>query len=179
MQDEIRAHIERVHQQAYLDTLTGFGNKSAYLDTVKQLNESIKEKRAAFGVAVFDLNGLKKINDTYGHEYGDMALSDAAERLEKVFGKACLYRFGGDEYIAVRKDATPGEMRHLFAFLDAELEEANRTQHPYVVPLSLSKGAAVYRPGEDADYMEVFQRADHAMYDDKKAFYEKHGDRRR
>ncbi len=164
--------IQYVHHQAYIDSLTGFGNKRAYLDAVRQT-----EGRTDFAVAVFDLNGLKIINDTYGHEFGDMALADAGRCLKKVFGNARLYRFGGDEFIAIETNSTLEEMRQRFALLDWELEEVNRTERPYVAPLSLAKGAAAYIPGTDASYMEVFKRADQAMYEDKRAYYEKHGGR--
>ena len=171
--------VSRVHRQANIDSLTGFGNKRAYQDAVKQLEERIKENRAEFAIAVFDLNGLKAINDDYGHESGDLALRDAAGVLKKAFGSAHLYRYGGDEFIALETNATLEEMQRRFSLLDWELEEANRTERPYVVPLSLAKGAAAFIPETDADYMKVFERADQAMYDDKRAYYETHGDRRR
>ena len=171
--------VNRVHHQAYIDSLTGFGNKRAYSDTVRQLEGRIKENRADFAVAVFDLNGLKTINDTYGHEAGDLALTDAGRHLKKVFGNADLYRFGGDEFIAIEAGATPEEMQQRFGLLDWELEQAGRKQRPYVVPLSLAKGAAAFVPGTDTGYQKVFERADLAMYEDKKAYYEKHGGRRR
>lgn len=171
--------VGRVRRQAYRDSLTGFGNKRAYQDAVRQMEDRIGENRADFALAVFDLNGLKTINDTCGHEFGDMALSDAGKCLKKVFGNARLFRFGGDEFIALEANSTLEEMRQRFALLDWELEEINRTQRPYVVPLPLAKGAAAYVSGTDTDYMEVFKRADQAMYDDKQAYYEKHGDRRR
>lgn len=171
--------VWRVRYQAYKDSLTGFGNKRAYQAAVRQLEEKIKENKADFAVAVFDLNGLKTINDTYGHECGDIALSDVGKCLKKVFGDANLYRFGGDEFIVIERNSSLEEMQQRFSLLDWELEENNRTERPYVIELSISKGAAEYAPGKDVGYTDVFKRADQAMYEDKKAFYEKHGDRRR
>jgi len=96
-----------------------------------------------------------------------------------VFGDANLYRFGGDEFIVIERNSSLEEMQQRFSLLDWELEENNRTERPYVIELSISKGAAEYAPGKDVGYTDVFKRADQAMYEDKKAFYEKHGDRRR
>ena len=169
----------RAHRRAAIDGLTGLGNKRAYLTAVRQLELRIKENRADFAIAVFDLNGLKEINDSYGHEAGDRALTDAGNLLKKVFGNDHVYRYGGDGFIAIEANATLAEMQQRFSLLEWELEEINRTQRPYVLPLALSKGAAAYDPETDADYVKVFERADQAMYDEKRAYYETHGDRRR
>lgn len=179
MQDEIRRHIEIIHKQAYLDALTGVGNKAAYLETTRHLESMIQEGIAVFAVAVFDLNGLKTINDNYGHERGDLALIDAAELLKEVFGGENVYRVGGDEFIAILKQPDELELRLLFDRLDDELAKTNAVPRPYEAPLVLSKGAAVYKPGEDPDYKSVFRRADRAMYEDKAAYYTKYADRRR
>lgn len=66
-----------------------------------------------------------------------------------------------------------------FNLLDWELNEINQKEHPYVVPLSVSKVAAAYIPDTDTCFEDVFNRADQMMYEDKRAYYEKHGDRRR
>ena len=179
MQDEIRGHIERIRKQAYLDSLTGVGNKAAYLEAVNRLGALIRKDAANFAVGVFDMNGLKIINDNYGHECGDMALTDAASALKAAFGKENLYRIGGDEFIAIIARSDENEMPTRFQRLEDELAKANRKERPYAVPLALSKGVAVYVPGQDADFQTVFKRADLAMYDDKRAYYAKRGDRRR
>ena len=168
----------RARRRANVDSLTGLGNKRAYQDAVRQLEERIREDRAQFSVAVFDLNGLKDINDTYGHEAGDVALTDTARILKKVFETARLFRFGGDEFIAIETTAAPEELQQRLGALDRELEEANRTRRPYVLPLAIAKGAASYLPGTDTDFKMVFERADQAMYEDKRSYYEKHADRR-
>ena len=173
------AAVSRTRRQATVDSLTGLGNRRAYLAAVRQLELRIKENRADFALAVFDLNGLKQINDNYGHESGDLALTDAARILKKVFGNAHLFRFGGDEFIAVEPNATLEEMHQRFGLLDWELEQANQTAKAYVLPLALAKGAAAFVPGTDPDYTTVFERADHAMYEDKRKYYETHPDRRR
>lgn len=166
-------------RQAHIDRLTGFENKRAYMNAVGQMQDRIKENRADFAVMVFDLNGLKNINDTKGHEYGDMALTDASKVLRKVFEDTHIYRFGGDEFIILGMSFTPEDIRQRFDMLECALEEINNTKRPYMVPLSIAKGSAVYILGSDTDYRQVFNRADQAMYEDKKAYYEKHGDRRR
>ena len=171
--------VNLIYRQANIDSLTGLGNKRAYQRAVRQLEDRIRDNRAEFTVAVFDLNGLKAINDKYGHESGDMALSDAGRILKKVFGDVRVYRFGGDEFIAVDTNSTLESMKQRFGLLDWELEELERIEKKYAFPLALAKGAAAYIPETDADFMTVFERADQAMYEDKRKYYEEHKDRQR
>ena len=178
MQEELREEIEIIQALAFKDGLSGLGNKSAYLEEVKHLEKRIGEQTAAFSLAIFDLNGLKAINDDCGHANGDLALIDTARLLQKVYRREDLYRVGGDEFVALMDDHSEEELAAQFEALDRELELANRVTRPYRIPLSVSKGCAAYRPGEDADFAAVFNRADQQMYVDKAAYYKIHGDRR-
>ena len=171
--------VNYTHYKSNIDPLTGLESKSAYTYDVKFLQGKIHEYRAKFVVAIFDLNGLKRINDTYGHEMGDIALCDAASILKKVFGSYHIYRFGGDEFIVIKNNTTIEEVRECFKLLDLELEKFNEKEHPYKAPLSLAKGAAEFDPTEDDEYLDTFKKADRAMYIDKNLYYEKHGGKQR
>lgn len=179
MQETLRCEISNVHHQAYIDALTSVRNKAAYLESVKQLDEEIQNGTAKFSVAIFDINGLKDINDNYGHEYGDLALIDEANIMRKVFGEQYVYRIGGDEFIVVLPIDSKEEMDRLFEEADKVIEQENQIQKPYQDPLALSKGYAVYEKGKDAAYREVFKRADDKMYQDKDAYYLRNPDKRR
>lgn len=141
------------------------------------MDAEIAAKRACFTVAVFDLNGLKTINDNYGHECGDKAIVDAAKVLIAVFGRDRLYRIGGDEFIAVLEGED--EIEGLFEALDRAITEANKQEKEYKTPLSMSKGYALYDQERDKEYREVAHRADDAMYADKAEYYKGHDRRRR
>ena len=167
------------HYKACIDPLTGLGSKKGYAEHVRALRGKIYEDRAKFVVAVFDLNGLKRINDTYGHEMGDIALCDAASLLKKVFRSYHVYRFGGDEFIIIKDNVTMEDVQNRFKLLDSELEKFNEKEHPYKEPLTIAKGAAEFVPKEDKEYLDTFKKADRAMYIDKNLFYEKHSDRTR
>jgi diguanylate cyclase (GGDEF)-like protein len=179
MQDHIREHISLIHEMAYIDALTGVRNKSAYLETIKNLNGKIKEQATDFAVAVFDLNGLKEINDNQGHVLGDIAISDAAACLKAAFKTDNLYRIGGDEFICIIIKPRPDEIAECFRRLEHEIAGVNKMDRAYKVELGISKGAARYEAGIDNDFISVFKRADQAMYDDKRNYYLSHGDRRR
>ena len=179
LQDELSRQITRIHELAYHDGLTGVRNKTAYLETVRFLDGLIEKGTAVFSVAVFDLNGLKNINDNYGHECGDMALKDAANVLVQVFEVKNVYRIGGDEYIAILKNAPDTDMEQCFARMDAIIADFNKVKQPYQLPLGLSKGYAYYEPGNDSEFRAVFKRADLMMYKAKAEYYMRTGDRRR
>lgn len=171
MQDNLREEIVCVHRMAYIDALTGVGNASAYMEAVSELNSRIAAGDAVFSVVAFDMNGLKKINDHYGHDNGDKAIIDAVGVICRVFGHDHVYRVGGDEFIAILSAGDTEEIDRLFARFDDALEEENKKEKTYHLPLSISKGCAVFEKEKDTEYKSVFQRADTTMYQDKDAYY--------
>lgn len=179
MRKELRRYIAYLHDQAYIDSMTGVSNKTAYLDEVHAINEKIKDGTVAFTIAVFDVNGLKNINDNYGHEQGDQVITDAAAVMREVFEADHLYRIGGDEFIAVLEDVSEDEVGEMFGQLDERIADFNGNGRTYESVLSFSKGAATYRRGKDKEFKEVFKRADEAMYRDKGAYYRQFADRRK
>jgi diguanylate cyclase (GGDEF)-like protein len=176
---ELEEANRKLSELAVIDGMTGFGNKTAYLQKINFLNDEISRGRASFTVFVFDLNGLKEINDKYGHESGDMAITDAAEALKAVFGKENLYRIGGDEFIAVFDGMRQPDTERWFADLEEALKSQELADRPYNAPLAIAKGVAAFCPGEDKEYRDVFRRADKSMYEAKVAYYKAHDRRRR
>ncbi|MBR2280538.1 MAG: diguanylate cyclase [Ruminococcus sp.] len=172
MQDDLRSEIATVHHMAYIDALTAVSNSTAYIDITKALNAQIFAGTARFSVIAFDLNGLKQINDTYGHDCGDKVLIDTARVICDVFGKENVYRVGGDEFIALLPTDNAEEIEGLFKTFDQKLDEDNKKIKSYSFPISVSKGYAVYQKGEDKEYKEVSHRADINMYHNKDVYYE-------
>ncbi len=175
---ELEEANRKLSEMAVVDGLTGVGNKTAYLQKIHSLDDAIRRGTASFTVYVFDLNGLKGINDKYGHESGDTAITDAAEVLKTVFGKENLYRIGGDEFIAVFDGMKKPDTERCFADLEKAMRSLDLTGKLYKEPLAIAKGAAAFCPGEDKEYRDVFRRADQSMYEEKTAYYKTH-DRRR
>ena len=176
---ELEEANRKLSELAVVDGLTGVGNKTAYLQKIHYLDDEIHRGTASFTVFIFDLNGLKVINDKYGHEYGDMAISDAAEALKAVFGKENLYRIGGDEFIAVFDGMQQPDSERCFRDLEEAMKSQDLTGRPYNEPLAIAKGGAAFCPGEDNEYRDVFRRADKSMYEEKAAYYKAHDRRRR
>ncbi len=177
--EELEEANRKLRELAVVDAMTGVGNKTAYLEKMRSLDEQISRGMASFSVCVFDLNGLKEINDKYGHECGDIAICDAAEVLKTVFGKERLYRIGGDEFIAILDGMKQSDTDRCFREVEDKILLHNQTERPYKVPLAIAKGAAVFQAGEDKGYRDVFRRADNDMYQKKAAYYVSHDRRRR
>lgn len=168
-------YMEYVKIQAYTDGMTGLANKDAYLKLVHDLNDKIREGIASFSVTVFDVNGLKSTNDNYGHEYGDRLIIDSARIIGEVYGRDHVFRIGGDEFIAVMEHDDEIDLRRRSIKVYEAVDRFNKEEKNYDMVLSFSLGGAVYKPGEDTAYKDVFKRADMAMYQNKNEYYENNG----
>src|SRR6202012_3805139 len=96
----LTTHAEQLRDLSLRDELTGLHNRRGWLELARQgLRLAIREKRPA-AVIFADLNGMKQINDLYGHEEGDCALKDTARILRAACREAdVVARFGGDEFV--------------------------------------------------------------------------------
>ena len=150
-------------QMAYTDSLTGVKNTHAYVEKEKLVDERIAEREIdEFGVVVFDLNDLKKVNDTKGHEAGDDYIRKACHYICVTFKHSPVYRVGGDEFVAFLEGEDYQNRKKLLAAFETQIEE-NLHRGEFVI----ASGLAVFRPGYDNSYRRVFERADQRMYDRK------------
>lgn len=170
LEDQLSKKIALVRSRAYVDGLTGLGNRNAYEEHVKQIEDGIREGTAIFSIALFDMNWLKEINDMQGHEKGDEAILKVTSALKQAFSDAKIYRIGGDEFIAILGKAHP-DFESRLRLVDNLLSGKDE--------VSVAKGYAEFEPGSDLGYRAVFNRADNSMYNDKKEYYLTHTDRRR
>jgi diguanylate cyclase (GGDEF)-like protein len=167
---------EKINRLAFYDSLTGLANRHAFLERVERELRRARHKNTRFGVLFMDLDGFKHINDTLGHDVGDLALQWCADNLREsvraadVLARAVgsttnieLARLGGDEFTALILDIHRPE--------DA-LQVANRIlelmRRPFVVGdqqvrLTSSIGIAFY-PEDGDDAHSLLKHADSAMY---------------
>ena len=160
--------MNKLENRAYTDTLTGLQNRTAYYDYNNVLNKKMETGDADFSILMIDVNFLKKVNDTYGHEQGNLYLQGAAELIKKVFGGEHLYRIGGDEFVLILEGkAQEGAEERMRQFRE-EIEklQADDSLKPWE-KVSAAAGIAKYEKGRDASTEEVLRRADEAMYREK------------
>lgn len=147
------------------DSLTHVMSKHAYIDFEEKIDKQISDGGIdSFAMVVFDLNDLKKINDTYGHTIGDRYIIDASKLIRQHFAKSLVYRVGGDEFALFLFDDDYQNREVLFAsFVQAiknNIEKGNK--------LVVSVGMAEFKKSVDTTSMQVYTRADHAMYRQKR-----------
>ncbi|MDE5993646.1 MAG: diguanylate cyclase, partial [Oscillospiraceae bacterium] len=156
--------MKRIERISGTDVLTGLYNRRGFCTEYDRLLENLGDKPLA--VIMCDLDGLKYINDTFGHEEGDNAIHTAAAALKDVCpADAICTRFGGDEMMAVfpyREDGT--DVRTLFCeYLD---RYNGRSGKPYSVAASI--GIYITAGGEKPDFEELVKKSDVLMYEEKK-----------
>lgn len=166
-QKEIKHYIAYTKKLAYFDGLTMVSNRTAYVERIDRVDLSVP-----FAVMVFDINGLKYVNDNHGHETGDEIIIGLAKILGSIFREEDIYRIGGDEFVVLLPDCDKEATIRLYESFPAALAEYN-AKAELLEPLSVSKGIAFSDKKKDKAYRDVFNRADAEMYKDKKAFYDK------
>ena len=151
------------------DALTNVGNSMAYEHLINKINEHIQEEpQFEFGVAMFDLNSLKQINDTLGHQCGDAAIIKLSKIICKLFSHSKVFRIGGDEFVAILQNEDYRNSKTIIEkfrkFMD---KNVNDTSLPKEERISAPVGYASYDPIIDKTYSDVFNRADSDMYQEK------------
>jgi diguanylate cyclase (GGDEF)-like protein len=159
-----------LHEAATHDQLTGLFNRAAVLD---HLNNDVSRRREAgetVAVLFIDLDGLKPLNDTYGHEVGDAAISSTGLALLQATGDCDVVgRLGGDEFLVVLchdhscdGDAAAENIRRCVSRQSIRVNGR-------VVPLEASVGVALTQCDSETDPMKLVRQADEAMYEAKRA----------
>ncbi len=169
-------HILAQQIQITTDALTGARNRYAYSVALRDMDAAGKlpENLAAFSI---DINGLKAINDTMGHEAGDELICGAAACIQRAMGPwGECYRTGGDEFVVLAR-MKRGEAQEALRRLK---QEADAWKGEKVKRLRLAAGFALALEYPDVSSQKLVSAADMAMYDAKAAYYKASGmDRRR
>lgn len=165
---ELQARRAEAESRSRQDALTKLKNNRAWQETIEQLDGEIHAKaNPDFAVAVCDVNSLKRINDTMGHENGDSYIIQASNYICKIFSHSPVYRIGGDEFAVILQGDDLRDCDKLIEKFDSGLASPSESD-PTKSLVSIALGCAHYQPG-DAAFSDVFQRADEAMYHKKAA----------
>jgi diguanylate cyclase (GGDEF)-like protein/PAS domain S-box-containing protein len=166
---QLNLYADQLLDLSLRDELTGLYNRRGFFEVAAQArNQALRDARPAALIFV-DLNGMKRINDELGHDVGDLALVDAAQVLKKAFRAAdVIGRLGGDELVAFALDFTEDSLDGLRRRL-RDLADVRVTEHARPFRLSFSVGAALLEVGSGQSLTDLVERADVAMYEQKKA----------
>src|SRR5918997_984308 len=166
---ERRELEDQLAHQAFHDPLTGLPNRALFVDRLEQAIARAARSGRHAAALFMDLDNLKDVNDSLGHEAGDRLLVAVAERLRGCLRDAdTLARFGGDEFVVLLEDATEGGVAVRLAERLLECLAPPFSLAGERVFVSASIGVALHGPS-DSDRVEVFlSRADAAMYEAKR-----------
>jgi len=146
------------------DALTGLKNRRAFDMELHDLHARLSRYDGQASLLILDMSRFKAINDTYGHDVGDRALSRVAEGLDRCLRQTdSAYRLGGDEFAVILPETPYQGARRLAARLIQWLQDnPMRESGGELIQLRANMGMAQWRQGEGRD--EWFRRADQALY---------------
>lgn len=150
---------EIIRALAYKDSLTGMNNRTAFMEAEKRLIEEDSEK--PIGIIQFDINNLKKVNDSKGHGEGDRCIISCANIIRECVGATGkCYRVGGDEFIVIINSVNAE--RKIEKIIQMLIERQKN------FPYQIAYGSAIYHKGERKSLEEIEQEADQRMYERKR-----------
>lgn len=156
----------RIAQLTYLketDIKTKVYNKTKYQEMIAEYYPQIEHVTVVF----WDLNGLKQINDKYGHAMGDIAISKLSSALYPHTNDSCrVYRVGGDEFIMILDNPKSGDAERIIMAVTQELKASNTDSH---IEISSAVGLA---HGSGKNVLEIVKKADASMYENKRQYKE-------
>jgi diguanylate cyclase (GGDEF)-like protein len=161
---KVESLTNEVYKLAALDQLTGLYNRrSGEQRLAEEINRALRYDRP-LTLLLLDLDGLKQINDQFGHPAGDLALKTSAERLQRAIrGSDQAVRLGGDEFMVILPECKSEEVRHVLG----RLEDLEIRYNDQKILCRFSRGWTDFKPGETAQ--ELLSRADDALYADKRS----------
>ncbi|MCR5468240.1 MAG: EAL domain-containing protein [Lachnospiraceae bacterium] len=156
-------NLTEARKEVNLDALTGVKSRHAYIDVEDEINAQIEHKSVKdFAVAVFDINGLKEVNDNLGHKAGDEHIIKGCNIICEVFRHSPVFRVGGDEFVVIAQGRAYNNIDKLMQLI-ADKNEENLKNGDVVVAVGMA------RFSNDKNVAAVFERADVLMYENKNA----------
>lgn len=161
---QLKEHQHQLEKMAHFDALTQLPNRVLLSDRLHTALQHCQQYKQMMAVAYIDLDEFKPINDTYGHDVGDMLLVEAAKRMQETLGpEQVIARLGGDEFVVLLtqlKNVT--HCQGILANLNRTLAMPFKIKHRHL-SISASIGATIY-PDDNSDADTMIRHADQAMY---------------
>ena len=163
-QQEYQNMLAKEKDLARRDGMTGALNKFAYLEKETEINKLIAKNNnnLNFAAIIFDINGLKQVNDTYGHIAGDDYIKAAYDMINNIFIKSPVFRIGGDEFVVIIENEEFENYKSLVKVFN-ELNEKNINNGD----VNLAFGYTDFNSKNDLYLSDVIDRADKIMYANK------------
>lgn len=163
-QNMLNAMVQKLNRMWVYDTLTGVFNRAGFFKFAYEVIADAREKGQNLFVLFLDMDGLKSINDKYGHDAGDNIIQTMGRIMNQTRRHGeLLMRYGGDEFVVLAKNYTEAEAEQYMEQVKAGMENYNAmSKQPYT--LDASMGYTLIEPKEDLDLEELIEMADKEMY---------------
>ncbi len=165
LSDEVDLEYQsKLSEMVYTDSLTGLGSRRHYDAIYEALCERANTEFLTISLMVMDMDGLKKVNDTYGHEAGGFCIQKVSEVIRTVlaqYGTVC--RFGGDEFVGCFPNMDQKKAMELAEVVRKKVVQTNIVIEGKSQNITLSTGIATY-PVDMPDPEQLFRVADRALY---------------
>jgi len=163
---DLRRQVAQLDRMAHEDALVGLPNRRGFMRRLDHLIERVRRYGEAGAMLFIDINGLKTINDSFGHAAGDAALVQVAQRLvQGVRASDSVARIGGDEFAVLLEHADDKSARETAARLVDTVAARDFTHNGDTMPLSVAVGVALIADSDRPE--DVISRADAEMYAEK------------
>lgn len=165
---ERKQRHEEVEQQAYIDSLTNLPNRRLLLTRLHQVLSQADRYQRSMALFFLDLDHFKQVNDSLGHDVGDIILKEVANRLLAcVRAHDTVARVGGDEFVIILSEITNAQDAKMVAEKILESFKAPIDVSGQEIMIGTSIGVAVRGAGRTSDVKELMKQADIAMYESK------------
>lgn len=170
-QSMLQNAMKRLEDMYVRDSLTGVYNRFGLNRQFTDIKQKCMMSKVDMQLSFIDLDGLKRINDEYGHEMGDEIIATAASILQSESDRYSVARYGGDEFIVIGTARDESELEEYWERVQKRIEEYNRKQP--TAHLSMSFGYDIFKVGSKTTLEECIQISDKKMYVEKRKKKEK------
>jgi diguanylate cyclase (GGDEF)-like protein len=167
-QNQLVGKLDTARRQALLDPLTRVWNRRGGIEMLDMMLQESVSSREPLAVCLVDIDHFKDINDKHGHGIGDQALRKiAASITASIRPDDVVARYGGDEFLMILRDATPGVCQLVADRVCGKILETRVRTGDGNLGVTVSLGMAVSDPGETTTTAQLIDRADKALYQTK------------
>ena len=167
----IKQGMLELERQSTTDPLTGLDNRKKFINSFNYEISRARRHQSSIALTMIDIDYLKKLNDRYGHQEGDLLLYELAQQMKSRFLRPSdhLCRMGGDEFSTLLVDIDPSTIVSVFEILQQKwiaqyYEKSSRTNGSDEYPISISVGIYVFHSSLSLSWEYAYQQADKALY---------------
>ncbi|MBC8423667.1 diguanylate cyclase [bacterium] len=160
----------KLQKIAALDPLTGVYNRRLGMKRLRDEFQRAERENARLGVAMFDIDHFKRVNDTYGHLVGDRVLVNVADTARSVLRESdVMLRYGGEEFLVVLPGTSPADAKTVGERLRSAVEACTIVDGDETISVTVSVGLSDYHPDHIKLEEDLVKKADDALYTAKES----------